>query len=1260
MSEGSIVYLPQIDILKTSTDLQSELIRKLNTESVITEMMTTIVDRTHDLLKSSACTVFTIDSSGDRATQIAGTGYQAPFNLKHDVKVIPASLVQENPDNNAVLGLTGWILSTGKPFLARTPEEVENNPHYGKREQIPGQKTILLQSFLGVPLRGLHGEVIGLIKAERRLPESSERKIAPFSVEDQLALETIARVASRCITYIEMAAGGKEIEAITAWARDVIADAVATEGEMDIFLEMVVKVTAAAIRADSCGIFLKDESGNTLTQRAGMRSHALRSVIRAYSLPEPDKIIECKNASRCMPPNCLHRDPIFEVTDQCLENLKNEGIPSKILESLKIIKDQKFTKEKFLHSIYKHISKELAEKYKDSILKYCKIGVGLTAWIAATGKSFYARTYDELSAHCHHKGGFDPWNFPKEEETICGAFLGIPLQVGGEIIGVVKVENVDKIGETNIREFSKPTQQCFEILAQDIALEIMRLQNQIPNRYRVIREAQSTILEILRGGLELKSLVEKVVTETRNLFNAGACALFLKEGNRLIQPPWAASGWAEEGPKVREYELVEKEDIKDDPNLKERKGLTVWIAVKQQKFTARSNLELRMHPHHVGTFDEFNFQDSEQREQCASFMGFPLLIREGDEHKLVGVLKVETKKKKVDNKTEEVTYFNELDELVFELIANSAAIAIQNARLLESSRLANQILNMANNNDVLFEIHRFIANRDEVVNTLISAASVVKTKNPLRARAVQSFTSLLEPDFNIAILEQLSSQMEGSLKNLLDFLIKAISVESIEDILGLDPKSLPVAALLQHDFPLHDFTSLLITILRQIRQNLEKYEDDPTLRIALEENIKCLKDTQLLGGKDLFERSVLGRVFAHWCKVIEQAFDQFHVVRNNYIAGIPLPPDSPVFVGREDIFHWIQNSIYSQSQKNVLVLHGGWHTGKTSILKQIEAGPFGKRLRERRQYPVYPVFIDLQGMPDAGVDMFLLRIAEKIFATLSKRQVNCPEVNEQDFKTGHYRAFDLFLEKVDDILVQREQGLLALMIDEFELLDDRVASGKIDKEIFNYLRSKMQHQPSVTFILAGRHSLDEMTPAYRNLIFNVALHHEVGFLNYDKTVSLIREPMKASSVYYDDSVVERIWKLSGGHPYFIQQLCWNCIDILNQSKSGYKVTMKYLERAIALSLTYNEVLKKLWNDELQRDDQAVLKTLSKLSEDEDSKVFHVELVKQSGLSEEVAVQSLQKLKVHQLINEQLSHEFQQNQYLFGIDLLRLWVRQITF
>ncbi len=307
----------------------------------------------------------------------------------------------------------------------------------------------------------------------------------------------------------------------------------------------------------------------------------------------------------------------------------------------------------------------------DEQIKSLNEKTGLTAWIAATCKSFYAKNFNELSKHPHHRGAFDAWNFPHETNSVCGAFLGVPLHISGTTIGVIKVENISKKDEIDNREFSVEAQRRFDILAQDIALTIIRLQEQSHTRYQVINDALPTITEILRGSLDVLELVKRVVAETAKLFNARACALFLKVGDRLIQPNDAAYGWAQKGPKEREYTLVDPAVIEDIPTSENKKvGLTVWIAAKQKKFIAKSNLELKMHPHHKGTFDKDNFDEG---QKCESFMGVPLLAR----GELIGVLKVETKMRKTNVGTEEFTYFTEQDELVFDLIANSIANTIQ-------------------------------------------------------------------------------------------------------------------------------------------------------------------------------------------------------------------------------------------------------------------------------------------------------------------------------------------------------------------------------------------------------------------------------------------------------------------------------------------------------------------------------------------------------------------------------------------------------
>ena len=279
-----------MDILKLSSDLQCELIQELCLEADIAGMLTRIADQTSEVLRASACSIFTLDPGGRTATQRAGTGYQTQAINMARSRIVPADRVPIAPAPDEKLGLTGWIMSTGQSFLAETPEELIKHPHRSGEhdpEQLPGEE-LRLQTFLGVPLQGVRGEIIGLIKAERR--EGKTGVVASFSTHDQIVMQTMAQIASKCLIYWQMAQDGRADQAVTAWARDVIAEAAATAGELDSFLGYVVDVASAAMRADSCGIYLRDESRKTLTQRAGNGTQQPRFVIRSYPLPTPQQV----------------------------------------------------------------------------------------------------------------------------------------------------------------------------------------------------------------------------------------------------------------------------------------------------------------------------------------------------------------------------------------------------------------------------------------------------------------------------------------------------------------------------------------------------------------------------------------------------------------------------------------------------------------------------------------------------------------------------------------------------------------------------------------------------------------------------------------------------------------------------------------------------------------------------------------------------------------------------------------------------------
>jgi GAF domain-containing protein len=952
-------------------------------------------------------------------------------------------------------------------------------------------------------------------------------------------------MTSKSLGYLETSRTRSPEAAITAWARDVIAEASVTESDMDGFLSIVVNVAAAAMQADSCGIYITDPNKNTLTQRAGIGSQQPRLVIRSYYLPPKEQIVEYPGSRE--------------------------------------------------------------EK------------VGLTAWIAATGKSFYARNYKELSAHPHHRGEYDEKNF--EAKTECGAFLGVPLQVAGNIVGTLKVENIVEMGDANDtgfipdnREFSEEAQRRFDVLAQDIALAIVRLQLHARDPYQVIIDAQQTIFDILRGGQDVQTLASTVVKETMKLLKARACSLFLKEGNYLTQPEWAAAGYTLTGyssdhPVRRQYKLVDEKDIVKNPTREQKIGLTVWIAAKREKFTARSNTELRLHPHHLGTFDQFNF-DKEKKEQCESFMGVPLVV--GDE--LVGVLKVESKKKLIEGGYEEYTYFSEQDELVFDLIAKSVAIAIENAKLSEARRLAQQILNQTHR--LLPDLHDFAKDESHSVETLNQVADTIRGRKTHIANIIENYATLIMPNFPIYFLDVISDLL-GDLGEVLEGgmamgllyqeFYKALQVSSMTQLaqfcsqmhLRDQPQFSSTQFFLAN--PAAKFFSLVDEIDKALNGTLET-------RSSIDNALAYLglagKETAQLAPP---ERGILSRIIEQWQNIITTEHSRFIKIPNPYNPGPPVYPQKSPFFGRRDVFTWIADNLYGTHQKNILVMHGERRVGKTSILLQIQKGEMGLNLRCDPNHPVCPVFIDLQAYSDTGTFKFLYYICKSVYEQVVEySQALAKKLAPPDRDEFERYASITFQDYMKTTCKLLGNTLLLLMVDELEKLDVLVNENMVEKSIYDQLRSLMQFEMNLSFILAGTHELEELSVEYRNLVHNIALIREISFMDKSDAVDLIRKPVEGL-VQYDENAVEEIWRYTRGHPWLLQLLCQALIEDMNKRGEAHFISLGHVTDIIQRFLSGSEYrLDALW-DNCTLIDKAILLKLARREEKQHKGMSQLEL-----------------------------------------------------
>jgi hypothetical protein len=216
-----------------------------------------------------------------------------------------------------------------------------------------------------------------------------------------------------------------------------------------------------------------------------------------------------------------------------------------------------------------------------------------------------------------------------------------------------------------------------------------------------------------------------------------------------------------------------------------------------------------------------------------------------------------------------------------------------------------------------------------------------------------------------------------------------------------------------------------------------------------------------------------------------------------------------------------------------------------------------------------PIYVDCQSlgvMP--GMPALFHDLAWHIADALSPRgyQVQVPEASAWREDPTRLFRHD-FLPAVQQQLPP--QTILLLVFDEFEAFENLVNDGILPTTLFTYMRHLMQHSEGLSFAFVGTRRLEEMTSNYWSVLFNIALYRQIGFLSEGATRRLITEPV-APNIVYDDLALDKIWRVTAGHPYFLQLVCYTLVKRANQEKTGY-VTISDVNAALEEMLRLGEV-----------------------------------------------------------------------------------------
>lgn len=392
---------------------------------------------------------------------------------------------------------------------------------------------------------------------------------------------------------------------------------------------------------------------------------------------------------------------------------------------------------------------------------------------------------------------------------------------------------------------------------------------------------------------------------------------------------------------------------------------------------------------------------------------------------------------------------------------------------------------------------------------------------------------------------------------------------------------------------------------------------------------------------------------------------EFKKIENPYTTGTPIR-ESHMCYGREEDLAYLQDNLTRTTAQTVLVLYGQRRSGKTTLLYQLANAP--------ALTPHVPVLIDLQGLTyDLTPGNFFFKIARAIYKELQKRGLCPPPLDRAEFvgqasiPADPQFAFDCFLDDVEPLLQKRK---LILLLDEFEVLEDQVNKGKLQPEIFEYLRSLMQKREYMHFLLSGTHHIEKLTREYWSVFFNIAFHYLLSSrITQVGAEALITEPV-LGSLEYDPLAVAKIRRLTADQPYLIHLVCRSLVDHCNRQQKNYATLNDVNEVLTDVMDTGKIHFHWLWErvDSFAQA-QILLLIIAGESRDE-TRQFSLdelgEIYQQRGIacSRDELITALKVLLAEDVIemDEGTSREnvFENARYRVSIGLLRQWLKRENY
>ena len=306
-----------------------------------------------------------------------------------------------------------------------------------------------------------------------------------------------------------------------------------------------------------------------------------------------------------------------------------------------------------------------------------------------------------------------------------------------------------------------------------------------------------------------------------------------------------------------------------------------------------------------------------------------------------------------------------------------------------------------------------------------------------------------------------------------------------------------------------------------------------------------------------------------------------------YIVGSPIDREE-MFFGRQDIIDTIQRQLSTSHRANVIFLEGNRRTGKTSILKRLQAPN------------VLPgwivVYCSLQGgeghESKAGLptnEVFRLMARDIGWATHDAGlRVWLPDMNSPDpnkpFKVAFAKAlstafsgsrpFEIFELYIQSVLEAASPRRLLLMLDEFDKLQEGIDAKITSSQVPENIRYLLHTYSDMSAILTGSLRLTRLRKEYWSTLFGSGHPVSVRGLPLEDARLLVTQPVMERFTYVPEAR-DRVVELCSQQPFLIQSLCNRIFD--HAARSGERtVTVGAVNTTAQEMVKDNEHFRTLW------------------------------------------------------------------------------------